>query len=192
MMKSNKKALVTIIIVSVLIPVAVGVLLFSPYKISSDATWIRALPSFNAFINGITAVLLLMGRYFINIDKRGWHKRTMELSFFLGSLFLISYIIYHSNVPSVSYGDSNGNGVLEDKELLDIGRWRFFYLTFLLSHISLSVVVVPFVLFAFYYALSENFEKHLKIVKYTWPIWFYVCVSGVLVYFMISPYYGPP
>ncbi|MFT7032907.1 MAG: putative membrane protein [Cyclobacteriaceae bacterium] len=189
-MESNRNALISIISVSVVIPVAVGILLFSPYKISSESSWIPMLPSFNAIINGLTAILLLMARYFISIDKRNWHKWFMEISFVLGACFLVSYIIYHSNVPSVSYGDANGDGVLEEMELAQIGKWRIFYLILLLSHIGLSIVVVPFVLFAFYFALCENFEKHLKIVKYTWPIWFYVCVSGVLVYFMISPYYG--
>lgn len=188
-MKPNKKALTIIIVVSVLIPLAVAVLLFSPYKIASDATWIRSLPSFNAFINGLTAVFLLMARYFIRIDERIWHKWFMEFSFLLGATFLVSYVIYHSNVPSVSYGDINGNGILENNELLRAGNIRYVYYTLLLSHIGLSIVVVPFVLFAFYYALSENFAKHLKVVKYAWPIWFYVSVSGVLVYFMISPYY---
>lgn len=188
-MKSNKNALVTIIVVSIVIPVAVAILLFSPFKISSDASWIRNLPTFNAFINGLTAIFLLMARYFIIQNKRQWHKWFMELSFLLGAMFLVSYIIYHASVPSVSYGDINGNGTLEANELLGIGKIRYVYYTLLLSHISLSIVVVPFVLFAFYYALSENFAKHLKIVKYTWPIWFYVSVSGVLVYFMISPYY---
>ncbi|MFY0654134.1 MAG: DUF420 domain-containing protein [Cyclobacteriaceae bacterium] len=188
-MKSKKKALIIIIIVSILVPSLVAVLLFSPYKISSDADWIRELPSFNAFINGLTAAFLLMARYFIRIDERLWHKWFMELCFVLGAIFLISYIIYHSNVPSVSFGDINGNGELEKTELLKAGNIRYVYLGILLSHIGLSIVVVPFVLLAFYYALSEDYIKHLKIVKYTWPIWFYVSVSGVLVYFMISPYY---
>ena len=188
-MTANKKALLAIIAVSILIPVVVAVLIFSPYKISSEAEWIRELPAFHAFINGLTAVFLLMARYFIRINERLWHKWFMELSFVLGAIFLVSYIVYHSNVPSVSYGDINGNGILEDHELTIVGSIRYVYLTLLLSHILLSMVVVPFVLFAFYYALSENYAKHLKVVKYTWPIWFYVSVSGVLVYFMISPYY---
>ena len=189
-MASNKKALIIIVVISILIPVAVGVLLFSPFKISSDASWIQDLPTFNASINGLTAIFLLMARYFIRIDERAWHKWFMEMAFILGTTFLISYIIYHANVPSVIYGDTNGNGILEKNEMIRMGNLRYVYLGLLLSHIALSIVVVPLVLFAFYYALSENFEKHLKVVKYTWPVWFYVSISGVLVYFMISPYYN--
>ena len=85
----------------------------------------------------------------------------------------ISYIIYHSSVESTSYQ----------------GDQRIIYFFFLISHILLSIVVVPFVLFAFYYSLSNQIEKHKKVVKYTFPIWVYVSVSGVIVYFMISPYY---
>jgi putative membrane protein len=130
-----------------------------------------------------------MGRYFIRNDERQWHKWFMEMAFLLGATFLVSYVIYHSSVPSVKYGDIDGNGILEANELLRVGNIRYVYYALLLSHIGLSIVVVPFVLFAFYYALSNDFARHVKIVKYTWPIWFYVSVSGVLVYFMISPYY---
>ena len=97
----------------------------------------------------------------------------MLLLFVLGAIFLVSYIIYHSSVESTSYQ----------------GDQRIIYFFFLISHILLSIVVVPFVLFAFYYSLSNQIEKHKKVVKYTFPIWLYVSISGVIVYFMISPYY---
>ena len=104
------------------------------------------------------------------------HKLFNTLSFILGSIFLISYIIYHSSVESTSY----------------LGGFKILYYFFLISHISLSIVVVPFVLFAFYYALSNQINNHKKIVKYTFPIWLYVSVSGVIVYLMISPFYNFP
>ena len=102
------------------------------------------------------------------------HQNLNTASFILGSIFLVSYIIYHSSVESTSYQ----------------GDQRFIYFFFLISHILLSIVVVPFVLFAFYYSLSNQIEKHKKVVKYTFPIWLYVSVSGVIVYFMISPFYA--
>ena len=93
------------------------------------------------------------------------HKSLMTTAFILGSLFLVSYVLYHSSVPSVKFGDIDGNGILSDQELAEVGGTRMFYLGVLLSHIGLSIVVVPFVLFAFYYSLTEKIEKHRKIVK---------------------------
>lgn len=107
----------------------------------------------------------------------------------LGSLFLILYVLYHSNSVSVIYGDVNHDGVLDAQERLNVGAFRSVYIFTLLSHIALSIIVVPFVLMSFYFALTEQFDKHKKIVKYTFPIWLYVSVTGVIVYLMISPYY---
>ena len=104
-----------------------------------------------------------------------YHRISMMSAFVLGSLFLVSYVIYHSMADSTTFG---GEGWI-----------RPVYYFLLLSHILLAIVVVPFVLFAFYFALTDKIEKHKKIVKYTFPIWLYVSVTGVLVYLMISPYY---
>ena len=104
-------------------------------------------------------------------------------------LFLVSYIIYHATSESTIFGDSNGNGILEMEEADQIGPLRKIYLAILFSHILLAAVVVPFVLFAFYFALTDRFEKHKKTVRFTLPVWLYVSVTGVVVYLMISPYY---
>lgn len=114
----------------------------------------------------------------------------MSIAFTLGSLFLVSYVIYHSTADSTIYGDLNGNGVLDDTEKTkELMWWRGLYVGILLPHIILAAVVVPFVLFAFYYALNDKIEKHKKIVKWTFPIWLFVSITGVVVYLMISPYY---
>ena len=170
----NNNLVNVIKVVSVLIPVAVAFLLFMPSKITFFGDWTYKLPHFNAIINSLTSVFLILSFYMIKFKKDiKSHQALNTLSFTLGAIFLISYIIYHSSVESTSYqGDS-----------------RIVYFFFLISHILLSIVVVPFVLFAFYYSLTNQIEKHKKVVKYTFPIWLYVSVSGVIVYFMISPFY---
>ena len=170
----NNNLVNVIKVVSVLIPVAVAFLLFMPSKITLFGDWTYKLPHFNAIINSLTSVFLILSFYMIKNKKDvKSHQILNTLSFTLGAIFLISYIIYHSSVESTSYqGDS-----------------RIIYFFFLISHIILSIVVVPFVLFAFYYSLTNQIGKHKKVVKYTFPIWLYVSLSGVIVYFMISPFY---
>jgi len=170
--KNNLVKIITI--VSVIIPFAVAVLLFMPSKIELFGDWTYKLPHFNAVINSLTALFLVISFYMIKYKKNvSMHQLFNTMAFILGGIFLVSYIIYHSSVESTRYiGDSKG-----------------IYYFFLISHILLSIVVVPFVLFAFYYSLSDQIKKHKKVVKYTFPIWLYVSVSGVIVYLMISPFY---
>lgn len=189
-MNENKLIQKIIIVVSVVVPVLVGVLMFSSYKIELEGDWVKSLPTFNAIINSLTSVLLVLGLVFIKKGQVDLHKKTMLGCFVLGTLFLISYVIYHAAIPSAIYGDVDGNGILSDMEKVSLGGWRGVYLVLLSSHIGLSIIVVPFVLLAFYFALADKLDKHRKLVKFTWPIWFYVSVTGVLVYLMISPYYA--
>ena len=171
-MNNNLVKLITV--VSVLIPIAVAILLFMPSKIDLFGDWTYKLPHFNAIINSLTSLFLIISFYMIKYKKNiKAHQNLNTASFILGSIFLVSYIIYHSSVESTPYQ----------------GDQRVIYFSFLISHILLSIVVVPFVLFAFYYALTKQIDKHKKVVKYTFPIWLYVSVSGVIVYFMISPFY---
>ncbi len=161
-------------LISVLVPSVVAFLIFLPGK-TPDKSWFSILPVLNATINSITSITLLSGYFFIKRGKIWQHKLMMIASFIFGIIFLISYITYHSNVPSTSFGGS--------------GLMKYLYYTLLISHVLLSMVVVPFVLFALYYALNNNIERHKKVVKFTWPVWLFVSISGVLVYLMISPYY---
>ena len=170
----NNNLINVIKVVSILIPVAVAILLFMPSKITLFGDWTYNLPHFNAVINSLTSIFLILSFYMIKYKKDiRSHQILNTLAFTLGGIFLVSYIIYHSSVESTSYqGDST-----------------IIYFFFLISHILLSIVVVPFVLFAFYYSLTNQIEKHKKVVRYTFPIWLYVSVSGVIVYLMISPFY---
>jgi len=188
---TNQKSYIKLIwVLSIAIPVAVAILIFAPEKIEGAGDWVYILPHLNATFNSITSVVLLLGLYFIKQKNIKAHKSMMSIAFTLGSLFLVSYVIYHSTADSTVYGDLNGNGVLDEVEKTSkLMFWRGFYIVLLLSHILLAAIVVPFVLFAFYYALTDKIEKHKKIVKWTFPIWFYVSVTGVIVYAMVSQYY---
>ena len=157
-------------------PVVVGVLIYRPIATEYQNSWVKLLPHINAFINATTSVLLLLGLYFVKNAKVRYHKICMLSAFLLGCLFLVSYIIYHSTVPSTSFG---GQGWI-----------RLIYYPLLISHILLAIAVVPFVLLALFHAIKDNIEKHRKIVKIAYPVWLYVSITGVLVYLMISPYYN--
>ena len=138
-------------------------------------SWVMYLPKLNAFINGTCTVLLLLSLYFIKQKNIAAHKAIKLTAFGLSSLFLISYILYHWMANETSFPAENS--------------MRSIYLTILISHIILAACVLPLVLLSFYYGLQMNVEKHKKIVRFTYPIWLYVTVTGVIVYSMISPYY---
>lgn len=186
----NENRYLTVIgILSVVIPLAVALLLFSPTKLEVEGGWVDFLPHLNGIINSATSVALVAGLLFIKQKKIKYHKTAMLIAFILGALFLVSYVIYHSSAESTVFGDINGNGVLEETEASTIGNLRVIYLIILISHIILAAVVVPFVLLALYFALSNKIDKHRKIVRFAYPIWLYVSVTGVVVYLMISQYY---
>ena len=108
----------------------------------------------------------------------------------LSSLFLISYVTAHYFIPDTKFGDDNHNEVLEQTELVLVAGIRPIYLVILLSHIFLAVIVLPMILLSFYYALKDDRVKHKKITRFSYPIWLYVTITGVVVYAMISPYYN--
>lgn len=137
--------------------------------------FVYQLPKLNAFINGTCSILLLISLYFIKRKNIEAHKRTNILAFLLSSLFLVSYITYHWLAKETSYPHDN--------------PMRPIYLTILISHIILAALVLPMVLMSFYYGLLMDVKKHRKLVRFAYPIWLYVTVTGVVVYLMISPYY---
>ena len=186
---NHKSSVRTIAVVSIVIPLAVAVLIFLPQKENFLGEWVRNLPAFNAIINSATSLLLISALIAVKKGNIGLHKKLMMSAFVLGAVFLVSYIMYHLTVPSTKFGDINSDGVLSEAESIAVGGTKYFYYFILLSHILLSIIVVPFVLMAFYFALTEKVEKHKRLVKFTFPIWLYVSVTGVLTYFLISPYY---
>jgi putative membrane protein len=187
LLQADKKYLNLIRVVSILIPVVVAVLLFIPQNLKLG-DWVYNLPHLNALINSMTAILLVAALIAIKQKNIALHKKLNLTALLLGTVFLISYVLYHSSTTSTIYGDLDGNGVLSEQEGAMV-EYRGLYLFFLLSHIALSIVVVPLVLMAFYFALSAQIAKHKKLVKWTFPVWLYVSITGVIVYWMISPYY---
>lgn len=185
----DNRYLTLIGVLSVAIPLVVALLLFSPTKLVVEGDWVYFLPHLNAVLNTATAVALLAGLWFIRQRKISYHRTAMLVAFILGSIFLVSYVIYHGAADSTKYGDVNHDGLVSASELASLGFARILYLIILLSHIGLAIVVVPLVLLALYYAISNKFIQHRKVVKFAYPVWLYVSVTGVIVYLMISPYY---
>lgn len=160
-----------IVALSIVVPVLVAVL----FRVKIEGYDFRFLPSIYASINALTAVLLITAFYFIKQGKRVIHERIMIVCIALSATFLVLYVLYHMTTPSTIYG---GEGFI-----------RYVYYFILISHIVLSVFITPLVLFTFSRALGGNFVRHKALAKFTFPIWLYVAVSGVVVYLMISPYY---
>ena len=162
---------ILIIILSIVIPVAVAVL----FSVKIDGYDLSFLPPVYASINGLTAILLMNAVWAIKNGKRLLHERLMKVCVGLSATFLVMYVLYHMTSDSTSYG---GEGPL-----------RYVYFFILISHIVLSVIITPLVLFTLSRALAGNFERHKALSKFTFPIWLYVALTGVIVYVMISPYY---
>ncbi len=172
----DKKYNTFINIIAVAIPLVVAVLLNPRIPKVELGEWTKLLPHLNGLINSLTAISLLTGYYFIKKKNIAGHRQAMTVSFILGAVFLVSYVLYHLSNESTPFG---GEGAI-----------RPVYYFLLISHITLSIGVVWFVLRAIYFAFSNQIELHKKAVKWAFPIWLYVSVTGVIVYLMISPYYN--
>lgn len=159
-------------ILSIVIPIAVAALF--GIKIPGVER-LGFLPPLYATINGMTAIILILAVLQIKKGNRKMHERLMKTAIGFSVLFLVLYVTYHMTSDSTKYG---GEGVL-----------RYIYYFILITHIILSIVVIPFVLITFVRGMTGQFEKHKKIAKITFPLWLYVAITGVVVYIMISPYY---
>jgi putative membrane protein len=181
----------TIGIVSLLICVAVTVLQqkWLP-KPSENPAFVYRLPLLNACINGTCSILLICSLLAIRRKNITLHKRLNLTAFVLSAIFLISYVTAHYFIPDTRYGDLDHNGIMSEAESSLVRGSKPFYLVILLTHIFLAVVVLPLVLLSFYYGLTDQRVKHRKLTRFSFPIWLYVTVTGVVVYLMISPYYN--
>ena len=172
----EKKFKSLIIIVSVVIPLAV-VLLFSirlkDFGINVEP--LSFLPPIYATINGITALLLILGVIAIKNGNRALHQKLMTSAIACSLVFLVMYVAYHMTAESTKFG---GEGAVKG-----------IYYFLLITHIILSVTIIPLVLFTYVRALSGEFDRHKKLARITFPLWLYVAVTGVVVYLMIAPYY---
>ena len=173
---TEKKYRVWIIILSVVIPIAVAILFgvkLKDYGINVEP--LTFLPPIYASINGLTAIVLILAVRAIKNGNRILHERLMKTAIGLSVLFLLMYVAYHMTSDSTSFG---GEGLI-----------RYVYFFILITHIVLSIVIIPLVLITYVRALAERFDKHKKLARITFPIWLYVAITGVVVYLMISPYY---
>jgi putative membrane protein len=160
-----------IIAVSVLIPVLVSVL----FRVKVPGYDFSFLPPIYASINGMTAVLLVMAYVAIRQGRRQLHERLMKTSMLLSAAFLVMYVLYHMTSDSTVFGGT--------------GNVRYVYYFILVTHILLSVGVIPMVLFTYLRAWQGDFRRHRALARITFPVWLYVAITGVVVYIMISPYY---
>ena len=167
--ESQKKYNKWIVILSIVIPLAVAAL----FGIKIDMKLPVFLPPIYATINGITAMVLLLALFQIKRGNRLVHEWLMKSAIIMSVLFLIMYVLYHMTSDTTIYE----------------GNYKGLYYAILISHIVLSIMVIPFVLITYVRAISNDFKRHKKIAKIAFPIWLYVAVTGVIVYLMISPYY---
>jgi putative membrane protein len=151
-------------------------LIVSPHLLQIDGLDVSGLPRLHAVLNGSTALLLLTGYVLIRTGRIVWHRRAMVGAFSLSCLFLISYVIYHSQAATSTFG---GEGWI-----------RPTYFLILVSHIVLAPVVLPLALYSVIRALRGEFTRHRQVARWTFPVWLYVAVTGVTVYLMMAPYYG--
>jgi len=144
----------------------------------------------NSIINSAVAVMLVLGLIAVKQKKFVLHKNVMMIAIVLSILFLVFYIAHHLFAGDSKFGDINHDNILSEAEIAAVGGVRYFYYFILITHIILAAVILPFILFTAYRALTGEYSRHKKIARYTWPLWFYIAVTGVVVYWMISPYYS--
>lgn len=176
-LEAEKKYNKWIVILSIVIPVVVAALFgVNLRKLGFNVEPLTILPPIYATINGFTAIILIIAFWAIKNKKIVLHENLMTTAIGCSALFLILYMAYHMTSDSTPFG---GEGFI-----------RYVYFFILITHILLSIVIIPFVLITYVRAITNNFERHKKIAKITFPLWLYVAVSGVIVYIMISPYYA--
>ncbi len=169
-LENQKKSTLLINIISITVPIVVAILLGLPSKLQLGE-WTKTLPHVIGLLNSLTTVTLILGLVFIKLRKIHFHQTMMTISFALGGLFLVCYVLYHLTNPANKF---NGEGFI-----------RYVYFFTLISHIGLSLVVLPLVLRAMFYAATKQFSAHKKVVRFAYPIWLYVSVTGVLVYLFV-------
>ncbi|TBW30171.1 DUF420 domain-containing protein [Gramella sp. KN1008] len=175
-LKSSDKIAVPVIIgLSIAVPVIVLVLMLLPERYNMFGADTITFPLFHAILNFATAILLIVGYFFMRAENYLLHRNTMIAAFGLSVIFLVSYVLSKISNEPVPYG---GEGLL-----------RYIYFFILISHIILSGIIVPLVLFTMYRGLSGQYSKHSKVARWTFPIWLYVAVTGVLVFLFMMPYY---
>ena len=151
---------------------------------------VHIFATINAFLNSTIALLLVLALWAVKNKNYLLHKRLMLTALVLSVLFLVSYIAHHLLAGEAKFGDSDFNGIVSEAEKLEVGNLRIVYFIILATHIFLAAIILPFILFTAYRALTAEYEMHKKLARITWPLWFYVAVTGPIIYLMICPYYS--
>lgn len=176
------------IVTAVVLAVVIGLKLVPPP--TNKPAFIYLLPHIIGGINATCSLLLIVSLIFIKKGNIQAHKITNITTFILSAIFLVFYILFHLYEKDTKFGDIDHNGILSAAELAAVGSTRYIYFFILATHIILAVVVLPLILVSFYRGLTMQVELHRKIVRWSYPVWLYVAVTGVIVYLMISPYYN--
>jgi putative membrane protein len=186
--KNDKQANWLILVFSFVVFAAV--VLLSRIKLEVDLGFnVHVFAQLNAIINSMVTLLLLAGLMVVRQGKYLLHKKIMLTALVLSVIFLVSYISHHLLAGDTRFGDINHDGIVSDAEKLEAGSKRTLYYIILGTHIPLAGLILPFILYTSYRALTGEWAKHTKLARITWPVWLYVSVTGVLVYLLISPYY---
>ncbi|WP_256002056.1 DUF420 domain-containing protein [Pedobacter deserti] len=176
------------IVTAVVLLVVIALKLVPPPE--AKPSFIYILPHLIGAINATCSVLLVVSFIFIKRKNIQAHKVTNVITFILSAIFLIFYILFHLYEKDTRFGDVDHDGLLSATELAAVGATRYFYFFILLTHILLAIIVLPLILISFLRGFSMQIERHKKIVRWAFPVWLYVAVTGVIVYLMISPYYN--
>ena len=189
MKKNDQQAKWLIGIFSVVVLAAV--IFLSKFKLAVELPFDKHIFALvNALLNATVAVLLLAALIAVKQKNYTAHKNIMLTALLLSVLFLVSYIAHHLFAGETKFGDTNHDGILSAAELAVLGNTRGLYFILLATHIILAATSLPFILFTAYRGLTGEYEDHKRKAKRMWPIWFYVAVTGPMVYMMIKPYYS--
>lgn len=170
-----------IMLLSLAIPLVVAILFsVNLKKLGFDIEPLYSLPPIYAAINGFTAVILIAAIIAIKNGKRKTHENLMKLAIGCSLVFLLMYVAYHSTSDSIKYGDLNHDNIISEKENSVIGITKYIYYVLLISHIMLSIIIIPLVLTTYVRAWSEHFDRHKKIAKITFPIWLYITILSLI------------
>jgi len=187
--KNDRKARIMIIAFSIIIFLAI--MLLGRVKLNLDPGFnVHVFAELNAVINSTVALLLVFGLILVKQKKYLFHKKVMMAAMLLSILFLLSYVCHHLFAGETRFGDVDHDGLVTATEKAAVKTSRIIYYILLGTHIPLAGIILPFILFTAYRSMIGEFDRHKKLARITWPVWLYVAVTGVAVYWMISPYYS--
>lgn len=176
------------IVTAVVLLVVIALKLVPPPE--NKPSFIYLFPHIIGAINATCSVLLVVSLIFIKRKNIQAHKVTNVITFILSAIFLLFYIVFHLYEKDTKFGDLDHDGILSVVELAAVGATRYIYFFILATHIILAIIVLPLILVSFLRGFNMQVERHKKIVRWAYPVWLYVAVTGVIVYLMISPYYN--